>query len=685
MSPPRIRSDAERRAMFARMGGRHYPAASSKGPPANWPTYEDDKRRNGRQPWWPEYEKMRRADPNGPWDEGGAASGVTPLDEIAGGIYEQGRERVEGLYGDTAARMMDLLGTALALIGVKAGVTRALATGAPREKTAVGNLLASLGTGLSGEAIAEYRRQHPTMNPVAERALAKVEAILKTVSALTGLRSAKSAAAGAAWRYAATATATAQARLGQAGNAVMTALRALGSKLPSAVTKPAGWLAKAYQAIANFTGNELPAAVGGIRTAAQQFAAGATKEGFKSLVPPAVVTAGVAAIEAFEQSRIADYSRRIRDAWDKGEAFVLDPDPDPVTGPASAAAAFAVGTLGNPVEKQTRNYFGGRYTGDLADLAAYQVAYEHIEAAQARGDLSPTEAEDAKAKLADTKKPWNMAGRSLYSFTPAAAGLIKYQAGKLADWLKTDFDYARIASDPALPGVQERDADTILLEDGRSVRYLGIDSTEIAHAAKPGSKDEYAAREATARAKEIAPDGTVVRLRAGGPDGVDVDKYGRELRYVEKIPDLVAAIPGLRRIWPGTDVGGTLLEEGLAQPRYGELGAQNARKKDYDAATAAAQAAALGVWSPEGMESVDYHYKIPDAKPGESLGTIGNLAGTGLLTTGQSGAFRALGPAGNLAAQAWNAAMSAIGTSQHVKAGNANRGKKYAIAKSLAP
>ena len=670
--------------MFARMGGRHYPAAASpSGPPANWPTYEEDKKRNGRQPWWPEYERMRRADPNGPWEEGGATTGFTPLDEIAGGIYDQARERVEGRYGEVGARIMDLAATALALIGLKAGATRALATGAPREKAAVGNLFASLGSGLSAEAVAEYRRTHPTMHPVADRALAKVEALLQTVSALTGLRSAKSAAGGAAWRYAPKATAATQAKLAQAGSAVMRALGAFAAKLPKSVRTGGAWLNKAYQAIAGITGNELPALTGGVRQAAQQFAAGSFREGFKSLVAPAIVTAGLAGVEGYEQSQIDRYKREIRAAWDRGETYELPPDADPVTGPASALAAFAVGTLGNPVEKQTRNYFGGRYTKDLADLATYQVAYERIEAAQARGDLSPTEAEDAKVKLADTKKPWNMAGRSLYSFTPATAGLIKYQASKIADWLNSDFDYARIASDPSLPGVAERDADTIELEDGRKVRYLGIDATEIAHKTKPGSKDEPFAREATARAREIAPDGSVVRLRAGGAEGVDIDKYGRELRYVEAIPELVAAIPGLRRIWPGTDVGTALLEEGLAQPRYGELGAQNSRKRDYDAATATAAAEARGVWSPEGLESVDYHYKLPDAKPGEGLNAIGNLAGTGLLTTGQSGIFRALGPAGNLAAQAWNAAMSAIGTAQHVKAGNANRGKKYPALKAL--
>ncbi len=420
-----------------------------------------------------------------------------------------------------------------------------------------------------------------------------------------------------------------------------------------------------------------------MRQAAQQFAAGSFREGFKSLVAPAVVTAGLAGVEGYEQSQIDRYKRQIRAAWDRGEAFELPLDADPVTGPATAVAAFAVGTLGNPVEKQTRSYFAGRYTKDLADLAAYDVAYERIGALESRGALDHAQAEAERAKLAE-RKPWNMAGRSLYSFTPAAAGLIKYQASRFKDAVTTPVDYGRIASDPALAAVVERDGDTLRLEDGRTVRYLGIDAPEIAHGSKKGSRDEYMGREAAALAKALAPDGTAIRIRAGGPDGVDVDKYGRELRYVEAIPALVAAIPGLRRVWPGTDVGERLVEAGLAQPRYVELGAQHARKRDYDAAAAEALAEGRGVHSAAGQRRLDYHYEPPPPKPGEGLNAIGNLAGTGLLTTGQSGAFRALGPAGNLAAQAWNAAMSAIGTAQHVKAGNANKGKKYAVPKGYA-
>ena len=63
------------------------------------------------------------------------------------------------------------------------------------------------------------------------------------------------------------------------------------------------------------------------------------------------------------------------------------------------------------------------------------------------------------------------------------------------------------------------DGDTIELQGGRRVRYLGIDTPE------PG---EYYATEATARNKELV-EGKMVDLQSGKRDE---DEYGRLLRYV---------------------------------------------------------------------------------------------------------------------------------------------------------
>ena len=63
------------------------------------------------------------------------------------------------------------------------------------------------------------------------------------------------------------------------------------------------------------------------------------------------------------------------------------------------------------------------------------------------------------------------------------------------------------------------DGDTIELEDGNRVRYLGIDTPELG---------EYYADEAASRNRELV-EGKIVELQSGKRDK---DEYGRLLRYV---------------------------------------------------------------------------------------------------------------------------------------------------------
>ena len=67
--------------------------------------------------------------------------------------------------------------------------------------------------------------------------------------------------------------------------------------------------------------------------------------------------------------------------------------------------------------------------------------------------------------------------------------------------------------------VQVIDGDTIELQDGSRVRYLGIDTPET---------DEYYYAEATAKNRELV-DGKIVELQRGERDR---DEYDRLLRYV---------------------------------------------------------------------------------------------------------------------------------------------------------
>ncbi|MEA3345319.1 MAG: thermonuclease family protein [Chloroflexota bacterium] len=69
------------------------------------------------------------------------------------------------------------------------------------------------------------------------------------------------------------------------------------------------------------------------------------------------------------------------------------------------------------------------------------------------------------------------------------------------------------------------DGDTVELEDGHKVRYIGIDAPETKHPWKPV---EWMGPEAAAKNKELV-EGEVVRLEK---DVSETDKYGRLLRYV---------------------------------------------------------------------------------------------------------------------------------------------------------
>jgi len=69
------------------------------------------------------------------------------------------------------------------------------------------------------------------------------------------------------------------------------------------------------------------------------------------------------------------------------------------------------------------------------------------------------------------------------------------------------------------------DGDTIMLDSGESVRYLGMDTPETHH---PIQGLECYGPEATERNRELV-DGEAVRLEA---DTTDRDAYGRLLRYV---------------------------------------------------------------------------------------------------------------------------------------------------------
>jgi len=69
------------------------------------------------------------------------------------------------------------------------------------------------------------------------------------------------------------------------------------------------------------------------------------------------------------------------------------------------------------------------------------------------------------------------------------------------------------------------DGDTIKLEDGRAVRYIGIDTPETVHPSKPV---QCYGKEASDKNRELV-EGKEIELEK---DVSEVDKYGRLLRYI---------------------------------------------------------------------------------------------------------------------------------------------------------
>jgi endonuclease YncB( thermonuclease family) len=380
-------------------------------------------------------------------------------------------------------------------------------------------------------------------------------------------------------------------------------------------------------------------------------AAAIRSEAAASTVKAAIVATGFAAKEIHEEAKIQGIQQDMEEAWSQGEDYVFDPaDPRSALG---TAAAFAAGTLGNPIEKQFR-YGQDAYATQVAN---YRARYDAIDKAEASGEFSPGEAEDERRKLAEDK-PRNMAGKGPWTFAPASAAFIAWQAGKVGDYFDHEVEVGTVE--------KVLDGDTIQLAGGKIVRMLGVDTPESVH---PTKAPEFLGPEASKFQKENLTGKTVKLVKS---PGAELDKYGRELAYVETLPgplDAALAIPGVGKWIPASDQNLELIEKGYGQPRYLELSGGHDRQIEYDKATERARRAGVGVHSPEGLEKLEYHYETWDQKHGRGdappESALQTALGLGLMATGQSGAFKHMGGAGNIAAQTWNAILAGLGAADY--------------------
>jgi endonuclease YncB( thermonuclease family) len=131
------------------------------------------------------------------------------------------------------------------------------------------------------------------------------------------------------------------------------------------------------------------------------------------------------------------------------------------------------------------------------------------------------------------------------------------------------------AAPPVLPAgavvvTQVIDGDTIVIDTGEHVRFIGIDTPEVGHCG---------ADAATRNMRNLVY-GKAVILFAGARD--NTDKYGRLLRYVD-LPD-------------GTDTGLAQIQAGLAIARYDSRDGygHHPREEQYIAADTGAARACIG-------------------------------------------------------------------------------------------
>lgn len=526
----------------------------------------------------------------------------------------------------------------------KLAMTSKLGEAVASWKTTLGALGISAG-------IQEVRDRNPTMNPKAEKALALAQQIANYVAAISGLAQARP--------YGkklldAKPVAAATKALGQM-------LEGIGSKtfakLPAEVQAALSKAHNLYTTVADFTGSSIKDVMDNPLS---------TKSAY--------VAAGFAAKLGTEEYQIGKLQKQMEDAWAEGKSFTVEPDQP--RSPLETAIAMAVGTLGNPLEKQFR--FGERM--QQADTANYRAQYDAIQKAVARGEKTPSEGQAMLEDLAATAKPMNMAGKAAWTFAPAGAAYLS--------WKGTDYAKRVGATDQV--GVVDKvlDADTVHLK-GRppeeTVRFLGINAPEIAHPEHGKPTAEYYGPEAAAwQTQQLL--GKTVRLvqtqdKNRGPL-VGKDIYGqRDLRYVETLPgplDKALAIPVVGKLIPSaltTDQNLKTIQQGYALPKQAHeklVGGKHDRRYEYDAAAGEAQKAGVGLNQPHdaSIPSVPVYKTFaqravekgnPDPTP-SAFQQATSAAGQGLMISGNSGALNRLGQgAGTGVAQGWNAALAVGG------------------------
>lgn len=247
-----------------------------------------------------------------------------------------------------------------------------------------------------------------------------------------------------------------------------------------------------------------------------------------------------------------------------------------------------------------------------------------------------------------------------------------------------------------------------LVRDARkppTVRLVDVNTPEVAHG--PGANTverrlgEYHGPEAAAYAERLIPQGQTIRVvEDSNRDAGGYDQYGRMIRTVETIPrtkvgpltikwDRLLALPYIGKILPTKEFQTEMIRAGMADVDYRELTKfKGDNLEAHDAARAEAQRKGLGIWSPEAQKAFadfaarhsdfepwvgtektvkqhkeDYYAKTHDGatRPYQPMNEWGRALGSGLMLSGNSGAFSLMPATGSGIAQGWNALLAYLG------------------------
>ncbi|HBA85385.1 MAG TPA: hypothetical protein DCZ95_14960 [Verrucomicrobia bacterium] len=477
--------DDQRKAAFAHMRGGGGRGGSSGRSANQGATSSSSSATSGDRirDQWEQREAQRRAQQSG-WE-----NAAEDIRDFFGGFHDP-------LSADdysTLAAAMPGVGIAVPAGGKVVGVAGKLS---PAMSKMLKSLLTTLVSGGAAYGIGEYRDRNPTLDPRVDHYLALGEDAAKTIAALSGISAAKrgigkipgmdkvgtffgslgdkmSALEKAAMNKLPGVVRTPLSWLGRAYDVVAGFTGSEIKAIPEALKAPARLRyakdlaersaeyskrqamalgevdsfkiiagasvenpAKAAKYLAEVPLREAGAKILGEKATKLAAKADQTKsKALMDLAKAAYVVGGIAAVEGAEQGIKENYRKSMEKSFAESKPYLLVPDSDLTATPLLKAAMFTVGTLGNPVEKQTRDYVGGKWTKDLAERAYQEYQYDKIEAARKAGTISTSTAAQMQIERAK-HKPFNMSGKALYSFTPAVAGFTKFAATQVAKAVK---------------------------------------------------------------------------------------------------------------------------------------------------------------------------------------------------------------------------------------------------------